>query len=121
MRTVLIIEDDKNISYALTALLESEGYATLSAENGSGALELLQNHEMPHLILLDMIMPGMNGWEFAKEFFSRYENRAPIIVMTAAADVEQRAQDVRAIGWIMKPFSPDVLISLIKKHATAQG
>ncbi|MGK5086203.1 response regulator transcription factor [Bdellovibrionota bacterium FG-2] len=114
-KTILIVEDDKNILFAASALLEGEGYTVVCAENGEMALDLLKEQGMPHLILLDMIMPVMNGWEFAKEFQVKYGTQAPIVVMTAAADAQSRAKDIGAIGWIGKPFILDELLALIKK------
>jgi len=116
LKTILIIEDDPDILFAITTFLELEGYAVRSAANGSAALELLKKEGMPNLILLDMIMPIMNGWQFAAEFNQQFDKRAPIIVMTAAANAEQRAKDVNAAGWIAKPFKIEDLISNIQQH-----
>ena len=116
MKTILIIEDEPDIMLAVSMFLEGEGYTVYGAENGFVALELLKKHDLPHLILLDMVMPVMNGWQFASEFLQLYGRKVPIIVMTAAADAEQRAKDTNANGWIEKPFSLDSLLVLIKKH-----
>src|SRR5690349_14205225 len=67
-KTILIVEDEDSISMTLSIFLEGEGYQTLLAENGLVALELIQKHGLPDLILLDMKMPIMNGWQFAVEF-----------------------------------------------------
>ena len=115
-KTILIVEDDPDISFVLSDFLESEGYTVQVAENGAAALLLLSKHGVPNLILLDMMMPVMNGWQFALEFVAKFDHLCPIIVMTAAADAEQRAKDVSAIGWIGKPFDLDKLLALIKKH-----
>lgn len=112
---ILIVEDDETISSTIRAFLESEGYAILTAVNGAEALDQLKNKSMPHLILLDMKMPVMNGWQFALEFLNRHDHKSPIVVMTAAADAEQRAKDIHAIGWVGKPFLLDELLRTIKK------
>ena len=115
-KTILIVEDDKDILYTLKEFLESEGYRVQAAENGAKAMELLGTGGMPNLILLDMKMPIMNGWQFAIEFLDKHDHSTPIVVMTAAADAAQRAKDISAIGWVGKPFNLDVLLQKIKKH-----
>ena len=117
-KSIFVIEDDPGISFVLSELLEGEGFKVQVAENGVVALELLQTHGVPSLILLDMIMPKMNGWEFAKEFTEKYDHLCPIIVMTAAADAKQRAKDINAVDLIEKPFDFDQFIAIIKKHIT---
>jgi CheY-like chemotaxis protein len=116
-KSILVVEDDKNILFAVSTLLEGEGYRVFGAENGFAALESIEKNGLPNLILLDMIMPGMDGWRFASEFMAKYDHKTPIIVMTAAADAKQRAKNIGANGWIGKPFVLDELLGLIKKHA----
>ena len=70
---------------------------------------------MPDLVFLDMKMPVMNGWEFTNEFYRLYDHRAPLLVMTAAADAEKRAQEVEADGFIGKPFDLDLLLKKINE------
>ncbi len=115
-KSILLVEDDQNISFAISLLLQEEGYSVYQAENGIAALDHLKKHGTPHLILLDMIMPGMDGWQFAKEFTKLYDSQVPILVMSAAGDVEQRAKDIGANGWIGKPFALDDLLAQIRKH-----
>lgn len=115
-KKILVIEDDKDILYAIKIFLESEGYMVYIAENGFEAMEILKKSGVPHLILLDMKMPIMNGWEFAIEFLDKHDHLAPIVVMTAAADAEKRAKDISAIGWIEKPFKLEALLKKIKMH-----
>lgn len=115
-KTILIVEDDLDILFAVTTFLENEGYAVYNAENGKAALEILKKHDLPNLILLDMLMPVMDGWKFSSEFVPIYDSKAPIIVMTAASDAAQRAKDIHADGWIGKPFSLDELLAMIKKY-----
>ncbi|MDD4975193.1 MAG: response regulator transcription factor [Bacteriovorax sp.] len=115
LKTILIIEDDLDISFAVSSFLQGEGYQVQIAENGFVALELIKKNGVPNLVLLDMMMPVMNGWQFATEFAAQFDNSSPIIVMTAAADAEQRAKDIGATGWIEKPFGFSKLIALIKK------
>lgn len=115
-KTIFVAEDNPDISFVLSELLEGEGFKVQVAENGVVALELLQKYGMPDLILLDMIMPKMNGWEFAKEFTEKYDHLCPIIAMTAAVDANQRAKDINAVDLIEKPFDFDKFLATIKKH-----
>ncbi|MFA6238046.1 MAG: response regulator [Bacteriovorax sp.] len=120
-KKILIVEDDQDILFALSSLLEDEGYTVQTAENGLVALELLKKSGLPQLILLDMIMPVMTGWQFALEFNAMYDHQCPIIVMTAAADAEQRAKDIGAAGWIGKPFALDKLFKMINENISPLG
>ena len=113
-KLILVVEDDQDILEVVRLFLESEGYRVLCAANGFEAMSHLKSSGVPHLILLDMKMPIMNGWQFAIEFLSRHDHMSPIVVMTAAADVEQRAKDISAIGWIGKPFQLDDLLAKVK-------
>lgn len=116
VKKILIVEDDLDISFALSSFLEFEGHKVDVAENGLIALDLLGKHGVPDLILLDMKMPVMNGWEFASEFNAKYDSLCPIVVMTAAADAKRRAEDINAVGYIEKPFAFDRLRDVIKKY-----
>jgi CheY-like chemotaxis protein len=115
-KTILIIEDEKEILYTLKEFLEFEDYQVIIAVNGLESMELLKTSVMPNLILLDMKMPIMNGWEFAAAFLAKYNQMSPIIAVTAAADAEQRAKSINAIDWIEKPFDLDLLVKKIKMH-----
>ncbi len=114
-KTILIVEDDEGIGATLKIFLETEAYEVVLANNGLVALELLCTCEFPSLILLDMKMPIMNGWEFAAAFRAKYGKQVPMVVMTAAADAEQRAREVEAVDWLEKPFRFAELLQKIKK------
>lgn len=112
--TILIIEDDIFMLDALRTILEDEGYKIHTAENGLVALGILEREPHPDLILLDMVMPKMNGWDFA-EAYKKFENPSPIVVITGAADVVQRAKDVGAGDWLAKPYAIDDILKKIEK------
>ena len=80
--TVLVVDDDPSIRDFVEAALEEEGYGVLSAADGEAALDLVE-HE-PCAVLLDMRMPILDGWGFAKAYRERPGRHAPIAVMTAA-------------------------------------
>lgn len=114
MKKILVVEDDKSMLDAIAMILKYEGYDVSTARNGRLALEALALYK-PDLILLDMVMPEMNGWEFAEKYAKKFEQRAPIIVLTGAADPVQRASDVQAAGYIEKPYEIDVLLKAVSQ------
>jgi urea transport system substrate-binding protein len=115
-KTILVIDDETELLLTIKEYLESEGYQVFTAENGFAAMEVLKKGMIPNLILLDMKMPIMNGWEFALEFLNKHDHMSPIVVLTAAGDAEQRAKDINAIGWVEKPFNLNSLLNKIKLY-----
>jgi CheY-like chemotaxis protein len=111
---LLVVDDDRDLLDLMTLILGDAGYETLVAENGRDALAMVAR-QMPDLILLDMKMPVMDGWEFAREFHAHYDSQVPILVITAAADAGRRAKEIRADGWIGKPFDVDELLASIQR------
>jgi CheY-like chemotaxis protein len=84
-RTILVVDDDPDILDLMSFALEGEGYTVLCASNGAAALELLRTGAQISLIMLDLMMPGMNGWSFLEEL-SRLPGREPppVVVVSAA-------------------------------------
>jgi CheY-like chemotaxis protein len=74
---------------------------------------------MPGLVFLDMRMPGMNGWEFAREFRARHGTSCPIVVVTAAEDARRRAEEIAAQGWLAKPFEIADVLAAAARHVGA--
>jgi DNA-binding response OmpR family regulator len=91
-----------NILAAVAEILEMEGYEVMRATNGAEGLAALE-YVLPALILLDMRMPVLNGWEFAREMKVR-GLKVPTLVMTAAQDAQRWAQEIGAEGFVPKPF-----------------
>lgn len=116
MIRVLVIDDDPSIRQAVAYALEDEGYQVDEASDGQVALESVARQH-PDVILLDMKMPGTDGWEFTKLYRERYDHQAPIIVITAAQDAAQRAADVEAESYLSKPFDLDVLLECVSAVA----
>lgn len=114
-KIIMIVDDEEEIVSSIKLFLETEGYEVLTAKNGLEALELLRISKRPNLILLDMKMPVMDGWEFAREQLNLFTNPSPVVAITAASSAEQRAKDINACGWLSKPFSLDLLSQTIKK------
>tara|TARA_B100000212_G_C27312911_1_gene506603 strand:+ start:258 stop:623 length:366 start_codon:yes stop_codon:yes gene_type:complete len=104
-KRILIVEDNPDLSMLTKLALSKKGYQVTCAGNGAEALALIEKNGMPDLILLDMKMPVMDGWEFSKVFRERFpSNGAPIMVMTAAQDSQARAREIGAESFIGKPF-----------------
>ncbi len=118
---VLLAEDEPATREAVRLLLENEGLDVAVAADGAEALRLLHEHGPPHLILLDLSMPGMDGWAFM-EALSHHPTwlGVPVIVLTGAGGVS--AEDVRAFGaddLLRKPVDPDELIATVSRYAWA--
>ncbi len=108
---ILVVEDDPDLLGLVEMLLQDAGYRVRTAAHGLQALERVAE-EMPGLILLDMRMPVMNGWEFAAEFRARHGRACPIVVVTAAENAQLRAREVEADAWLAKPFDLDDVLRM---------
>lgn len=116
-RPILVVEDEIVIATTVASLLREEGYDVVLAANGQEALEQIA-HERPCLILLDMKMPVMDGWEFAAAYRRTPAPHAPILMMTAARDAHTRAAEIFADGYLDKPFDIEDLLARVAEHAT---
>ena len=113
---ILIVDDDLDLVDSVSDLLTMDGrYEAQTAHNGVEALACVERR-LPDAILLDMRMPVMNGWDFAKIFRERYGQQAPLIVFTAAESAEQRAREIGAEGCLAKPFDIDDLFHVLAEH-----
>lgn len=113
--TVLVVDDDQDLLDLVSFVLEDAGYEVATATDGRLGLAAVAV-AMPGLILLDMKMPVMNGWQFAEAFRAAYDQATPIVVLTAADDAKRRAEEIGAVGWIGKPFDLDELIAAVARH-----
>jgi len=111
-RPVLVVEDDVDLRGMLEILLDGAGYDVRTASEGGEALRQVAER-MPRLILLDMKMPGMDGWEFSRQFRGRHGRAARIVVMTAAEDARRRAEEIQADGYLEKPFDVDAVLAML--------
>ncbi|MCM2352200.1 MAG: response regulator [Pseudobdellovibrio sp.] len=117
---ILLIEDDIDIQDNLKTFLEMENFEVAAAANGKQAIELMQKEGKPSLILLDLMMPIMNGYEMLAEMKKRdlfQKNPVPIILLSAATDIEETARD-QVVKFVRKPIALDKLLTTIKEiHA----
>jgi len=112
---VLVVDDDPDILEALSEILEAEGFEIRRARNGKEALERLEP-DPPQLILLDLMMPVMDGWEFAQRMRQRPSvAHIPIIVLSADRNVGSKASDIGAVGHLAKPFELNDLLEMVRR------
>jgi CheY-like chemotaxis protein len=117
-RSVLVVEDDPDLLALLEMILADAGHAVRTAPEGAAALARVAE-EMPGVILLDMRMPGMNGWDFAREFRARHGRACPIVVVTAAENARARAEEIGAEGWLSKPFELQDVLETVERQLAA--
>ncbi len=112
---LLICDDDRDIAHALDIYLRGEGYMTYLAHNGREALEIARREDI-HLILLDIMMPEMNGLEAMAEL--RKTDNTPIILLTAKSEESDMVQglDLGADDYITKPFRPVELLARVRSQ-----
>ncbi len=115
-KLVLIVEDDDALRDSVCELLQEVGYRTAAAESGLIALERLRSMaEKPALVLLDLMMPGMNGWQFREEQLADPALAdIPVVVMTASRDL----RDINADEVVLKPLKLTKLLSVVERFAS---
>jgi CheY-like chemotaxis protein len=112
--TILIVEDDADIREAMAAFLEAEGYPIAEAANGQEALRLLRSQRMFCLVLLDLYMPVMNGWEFREEQLRDPTIAGiPVVIVSADRTARQKASQLRAIDYMVKPIEFSALLGTV--------
>ncbi|HYO51868.1 response regulator [Archangium sp.] len=114
-RTILVVDDDSDIRGSVADALEEEGYRVVCASNGKDALHLLRDERLrPDLILLDMMMPEMDGWAFRGEQRKDAELASiPVVVFTAYGVPSETANQLGAAGFLKKPPRLDDLLRAV--------
>ena len=120
-RRVLIVEDDDEIRGALSEILVDEGYRVEQAENGRVALDRLRHEPAPELILLDLMMPVMNGWQFRAEQMRDPElSRIPVVIISAAGSASQQVVTLdEPAAFLRKPIDLDKLLQTVSRYCRA--
>ena len=113
VKTILVVDDEKRILSLLESYLEQQGFRVATALNGEEAI-FIARHEKPDLIILDIMMPEMDGYEFMRQH--RKERETPIILLTAKVDEDDKVigLELGADDYVTKPFSPRELTSRIR-------
>ena len=119
-KTVLIVEDDRNIADLLRLYLEKEGYEVAIAHDGLRGVELFREKQ-PSLVLLDVMLPGMDGWGVCRTI--RSESKAPIIMLTAKSETEDKVAGLKqgADDYITKPFEMKEVLARIEAVLRRSG
>jgi CheY-like chemotaxis protein len=116
---VLIVEDDGAIRDALAEILQDEGYRVAGASNGAEAMAYLRHAPRPCLILLDLMMPVMDGWQF-RAVQQRDPGLAPIptVVLSADGNVAEKARAIDAADYLKKPVQLQTLLSTVERFCS---
>jgi DNA-binding response OmpR family regulator len=118
MKVVMLVEDDDETREALATVLEEARYRVLQAENGAAAWELLQAHGGAcDIILLDLMMPVMNGWDFRRRQKDASAFSAiPVLLMSAGGHIASACVDLDASGYVSKPVEVRELLDKVQQH-----
>ncbi|MXV51809.1 response regulator [Pedobacter sp. HMF7647] len=118
-KQILIVDDDPRNIFALNLVLKSRGYKCFSAPGAAEAFKILQNNNNIGIILMDMMMPDMDGYEAIAELRkTRNTSQIPVIALTAQAMVGDRERCLRAgaVDYVSKPVNVDALIEILQKY-----
>lgn len=113
---ILVVDDDADVRGSTALALGLGGYDVLGAADGQEALDGLRRGPRPDLILLDLEMPGMDGWGFRREQLRDPALASiPVVLCSAVWDLPQHARTLQAVAWLKKPFSIDRLLDTVEK------
>ena len=120
MTNVMLVEDEDDAREVLAIALEDAGYRILQADNGAAAWKLLQEHEgRCDIILLDLMMPTMSGWDFRrKQREDARFSQIPVLLMSAGAHIGTVATELGAAGYVAKPVEIRELLQNIRRHSS---
>ena len=113
---VLLVDDERSIRTICRVNLEGDGLAVSEAADGAEALEVVRRAR-PSVVLLDVMMPGVDGWDVAEQLAADDETRKiPVVFLSARAAPEDRlrAQELGAVGYVEKPFDPLELAGIVR-------
>ncbi|HEX8437306.1 response regulator [Archangium sp.] len=117
-RPLLVVDDDTDLREALEEVLRDAGFSVVGACNGREALEVLaRTRPLPGLVLLDMMMPVLDGQGFAQEMHAVPEWKGiPVVIFSASAGTANVAQEVGARAYLRKPVDVEVLVDTVGQH-----
>ncbi len=120
MTSILIVEDDDEIRELLAEMLADRGYLVSTARHGKDALELLRTKSQPSVVLLDLMMPVMDGWQMRAEMLADPKLATiPVIIVSGAADLQDGTEMLKAARVLTKPVKWPVLLDSVRNHASA--
>jgi len=114
---ILVVEDDRDIREAVVEVLEEEGYGVSTAGDGAQALRVLdESEQQPDLILLDLMMPNMNGFEFRQHQLANAKHALiPVAVLTADGQALRKAEELHVNGLVQKPVKIQPLLDTVER------
>lgn len=114
---LLVVEDDEDLRESLQVLLERRGFHVLAAANGQEALSAIRPEEPPCLIVLDLMMPIMDGWEMRARLLEDPRlARIPVVLLSGVADLHAAAETLEAVDYLVKPIDIGRLYQLVATH-----
>jgi CheY-like chemotaxis protein len=117
-RCILVVDDDYDVRQGIAEILEDEGYAPATASNGAEALQMLRDGLKPRLILLDLMMPVMDGETFCRTW--RHDDKLsgiPVVIISADAAAKEKSTGCGATALLRKPVQLDVLLETAERYA----
>jgi DNA-binding response OmpR family regulator len=119
-KTVLAIDDDNAITELLAMLLRTHGYEVLTANDGEEGVKFIKE-KTPHVVVLDLMMPGMDGWQVCKRV--RAFSNVPIVILSALDDPAMIASalDAGADDYLVKPVSSSILVAHLNRLIRRTG
>ena len=119
---LMIIDDDDDLRTALVLIMEAQGYEVTAYGNARTALGALQSGPVPFLILLDLMMAGMSGWEFREAQLGNPRlTSIPVVILTAATTLSDGAHTLSDVEILEKPFELDTLVALVSRYEAVAG
>jgi CheY-like chemotaxis protein len=116
-RSILVVDDDPDVREAVANVLVDEGYGVTGVSSGREALQHLQKHMRPSLILLDMMMPEMDGWLLRQELKKSPDLASiPIVILSGHGDVRDAALALGAVDYLRKPLRIDSLLEIAERY-----
>ena len=119
MTAILIVEDDDEIRELLAEMLADRGFLVSTARHGKDALELLRTKPKPNIVLLDLMMPVMDGWQMRAEMLADPKLAGiPVVIVSGAADLQDESEALKAARVLTKPVKWPVLLESVRDHAS---
>lgn len=115
--TILIVEDDADIAELMQLLIERDGYLVRVASDGFDALKELRAGLEPDLILLDLMMPRMDGEQFLKHLRADHYDDIPVVILSGHVSAQARARELHAACCLMKPVESSDLLQAVRQFA----